>query len=115
MSAIVRNDIVIVITGRDKGKEGRVLRVLPKHDQLLVEGVNKKFKHLRKSNENPRGARIEKEAPIHSSNVMLKDPKTGKPTRVRFIIPKDAKGKRSRERVRVSVRSGEVLPKNVKK
>lgn len=68
---VKRNDEVIVIAGKDKGKRGRVLRVFPKEQRVLVEGVNKVKKHIRPNQAYPHGAIIEQEAPIHISNVML--------------------------------------------
>lgn len=68
---VKRNDEVIVLAGKDKGKRGRVLRVFPKEQRVLVEGVNKVKKHVRRSQQYPHGAIIEQEAPIHISNVML--------------------------------------------
>jgi large subunit ribosomal protein L24 len=101
-----RDDQVKVISGKDKGKTGRVLRVEPKKNRVFVEGLNIQKRHQR-----PRSIRdaqraeqvggvIEKEGPIHISNVMLVDPKTNKPTRVR-VERKDGR------RVRVAKKSGE--------
>src|SRR5438067_8564527 len=75
---------VMVIAGADKGKVGRVLRLLPDKDRVVVEGINRVWKHVRPSQRNPQGGRIQKDAPIHISNVMPLDPTTGKGTRVRF-------------------------------
>lgn len=79
---IKTGDKVIVITGKDKGKVGKVLKVLPEEEKVIVEGIKLVKKHLKPSQKYPEGGIIEKEAPIHISNVMLVDPKTGKPTRV---------------------------------
>ena len=81
---IKSGDTVIVITGADKGKTGRVLRVLTGKDRVVVEGINRVWKHVRPSQRNPQGGRIQKDAPIHISNVQPLDPSTGKGTRVRF-------------------------------
>src|SRR5579859_7569767 len=81
---IKRGDTVIVIAGADKGKTGKVLRVITDKDRVVVEGVNRVWKHVRPSQRNPQGGRIQKNAPIHISNVMPLDPTTGKGTRVRF-------------------------------
>ena len=81
---IKSGDTVIVITGADKGRTGRVLRVLTDKDRVVVEGVNRVWKHVRPNQRNPQGGRIQKDAPIHISNVMPVDPSTGKGTRVRF-------------------------------
>src|SRR5438045_8644395 len=75
---------VMVITGADKGKVGRVLRLLPDRDRVVVEGINRVWKHVRPNQRNPQGGRIQKDAPIHLSNVMPLDPTTGKGTRVKF-------------------------------
>src|SRR3954465_12955284 len=75
---------VMVVTGADKGKTGRVLRVLADRNRVVVEGINRVWKHVRPSQRNPQGGRIQKDAPIHLSNVMPLDPTTGKGTRVRF-------------------------------
>lgn len=71
MAAIKSNDNVEIICGDDRGKVGKVLRVLPDKNQVIVEGVNVVFKHLKRSPKHPQGGRIEKEAPIHRSNVRL--------------------------------------------
>jgi len=74
----------MVTTGADKGKTGRVLRVIPGKDRLVVEGINRVWKHVRPSQRNPQGGRIQKDAPIHVSNVLPLEPTSGKATRVRF-------------------------------
>ncbi len=74
----------MVIAGADKGKSGRVLRILTHRDRVVVEGINRVWKHVRPSQRAPQGGRIQKDAPIHISNVMPIDPSTGKATRVRF-------------------------------
>jgi large subunit ribosomal protein L24 len=84
---IRKDDIVEIITGDDKGKRGRVLNVLPKKGKIVVEGVNRVYKHLKPNRRNPQGGRLSKEMPINISNAMLIDPQTNKPTRVgvRFL------------------------------
>ena len=78
MSARIRKgDLVAVVTGDDKGKRGRVLTVLPERNRVVIEGVNLVFKHLRKSQQNPQGGRVRREAAIHVSNVMPIDPTNG--------------------------------------
>jgi large subunit ribosomal protein L24 len=85
MTARIRkDDTVIVIAGKDKGRTGRVLKVLTKEDRVLVEGVNMMKRHTKPDIANPNGGVIQKEAPLHASNVALRDPKTGKATRVGF-------------------------------
>jgi large subunit ribosomal protein L24 len=99
---IKSGDVVMVIAGADKGKTGRVLRVLGDRDRVVVEGINRVWKHVRPNQRNPQGGRIQKDAPIHLSNVMPVDPKTGKATRVKFAANGDKK-------VRVAVKSGAEL------
>ncbi len=98
---IKKGDNVIVLTGRDKGKTGTVLQVIPTEDRAIVEGVNTVQRHTRQSAKSEGGI-ITKPAPIHLSNIAIAD-KDGKATRVRFAIGAD--GKKSR----VAVRSGEVI------
>lgn len=93
---IRRDDQVEVITGEHKGQRGKVLRVMPKKGLVLVQGVNMVFRHIRPSRRNPQGGRLQKEAPLHISNVMPVDErKTGQRqgTRVRFSVERDATGK----------------------
>ena len=81
---IKSGDQVMVIAGADKGKSGRVLRVITDKRRVVVEGINRVWKHVRPSQRNPQGGRIQKDAPIHISNVMPLDPSTNKGTRVKF-------------------------------
>jgi large subunit ribosomal protein L24 len=74
----------MVIAGSDKGRTGRVLRILTGRDRVVVEGVNRVWKHVRPSQRNPQGGRIQKDAAIHISNVQPLDPTTGKGARVKF-------------------------------
>jgi large subunit ribosomal protein L24 len=100
---IKAEDDVVIVGGKDRGKRGKVLRVDPKNDRVFVEGLNMVKRHQRPQQAGTRGGQvggvIEKEAPIHVSNVMLADPKDGKPTRVRMEL---IDGKRHR----VAIRSG---------
>ncbi|MCG0313781.1 MAG: 50S ribosomal protein L24 [Calditerricola sp.] len=96
-------DLVMVIAGKDKGKKGRILKAFPKKQRVLVEGVNLIKKHVRPSPDNPQGGIITVEAPIHVSNVMPIDPKTGQPTRVGYKILENGK------KVRIAKKSGAVL------
>lgn len=110
MAKIKKGDLVVVITGRDKGKQGRVLEVLTETNRLVVEGVQRVTKHV-KAGQTNRGTRtggIETvEAPIHVSNVMLVDPETKKGTRVGFRTEQIERDGRARTvRVRVAKRSG---------
>ncbi|EKZ4578585.1 50S ribosomal protein L24 [Listeria monocytogenes] len=101
---VKKGDKVKVITGKDKGKSGKVLAAFPKKDRVLIEGINMVKKHTKPSNVNPQGGILNVEAPIHVSNVMLLDPKTGEPTRVGYEVKGDKK-------VRVAKISGEVIDK----
>ncbi len=85
MPHIRKDDIVYIRSGVDKGKTGKVLRVLPDQEKVLVEGMNIKMKHLKPTEQNRRGGRIQKSAPMHWSKVQLVDPKTGKGTRVKLV------------------------------
>ncbi len=98
---IKKGDQVIVTTGRDKGKQGEVLRAMPKTNKVVVQGVNMVKRHTRPSQTNAGGI-ISKEAPIDVSNVALIDPETGKATRVGFKIVDG-------EKVRVAKKSGKVI------
>ena len=99
---IKKGDKVVVLTGRDKGKEGEVLKVLPSENRLVVQGVNVVKRHTRPTQMSAGGI-VEKEAPLALSNVAHVDPKDGKPTRVGFKTLEDGK------KVRFAKRSGEVI------
>ena len=104
MSARLRKgDLVIVISGEEKGKTGKVSRVLAEAGTVIIEGIALRKRHMRPSPRNPQGGIIEREQPIFASKVMLVDPKSGKGTRVRFST--DKKGKTTR----IAVKSGEEL------
>ena len=100
---IKKDDEVVVIAGRDKGARGRVLKVLTDRDRVLVEGVNRVKRHQKPTPQVPQGGIVEKEAPIHVSNVMLLDTKADAGARVRMGVDKDGK------KVRISAKSGTVL------
>ncbi|MDR8394509.1 50S ribosomal protein L24 [Aliifodinibius sp. S!AR15-10] len=103
---VKKGDDVKVIAGNDKGKEGRVLAVFPKKDRVLVEGINMRVHHDKPSQQNPQGGRIEREAPVHISNVMVIDPNSGEPTRIgRKRIEEDGGGRW----VRYAKTSGEII------
>jgi len=105
---IRKNDNIIVIAGNAKGSTGKVLKVFPKKNRVIVEGVNLCKRHTKPSQSNQQGGIIEMEAPIEASNVMLIDPKTNEPTRIGSkIIIDDKTGKK--KIVRVSKTSGEML------
>lgn len=108
MAARIRkDDVVVVIAGDHKGARGKVLRVIPEKQRVVVEGVNRVYRHVRRSRQNPQGGRVQKEAPIHISNVMPLDPKADHGVRVRFQLQKDVRGKIvAKQRVGAGRRSG---------
>jgi len=99
---IKKGDRVVVLSGKDKGKTGEVTRSLPKEGRVIVAGVNVAVRHRKPSQANPQGGLERSEAPLHVSKVALEDPKSGKPTRVRFE-------ERDGKKVRVAARSGELI------
>jgi large subunit ribosomal protein L24 len=106
VKSVRKNDEVIVISGKDRGKTGRVLQVLPERNRVVVEGVNVIKRHTRPNpQKNIKGGIVEREGSIHASNVQPVDPETGKATRVGRKVLEDGR------RVRVSRRSGSVLDK----
>lgn len=92
---IRKDDTVEVISGDDKGKRGRVLRTIPSENKLVVEGINRAYKHMRPNRRNQQGGRLSKEMPIDVSNCALIDPQTNKPTRVHVVVHEDG----SKERI----------------
>ena len=98
---IKKGDTVVVRSGKDKGRTGTVVQVLPKDDKVIVGGVNIATRHRKPSQQNPQGGLDRFEAPMHISKVSVAD-KDGKPTRVRFE-------ERDGKKVRVAVKSGEVI------
>lgn len=98
-----KGDLVMVIAGNDRGRTGRVLKVMTDVEQVVVEGINRRHRHVRPTQANPQGGRVEKEMPIHISNIQPVSPSTNKPTRVRFETRKDG------AKVRVAVRGGDEL------
>ncbi len=108
MAARIRQgDTVVVISGKDKGKTGKVKRVLAEDGRVVIEGVNLVKRHMRPTPRNPSGGILEREQPIAASKVMPVDPKTGKGTRVRFETLENGK------KIRVAVKSGEEIPLTV--
>jgi large subunit ribosomal protein L24 len=103
---IRRGDRVRVIRGNHSGREGTVLRVEREKERVVIEGVNLRKRHMKPSQTNPEGGIVEFEAPVHVSNVMLLDPQTSEPTRVRSQVGADGR------RERVAVRSGRVIPRH---
>ena len=103
MLRIKKNDQVMVVTGKDKGKTGKVLRVFPGASRALVENLNRVKKAQRRTQQNQKGGITEIEAPIHLSNLMLIDKKTSKPSRFSSTVLKDG------AKMRVAKESGEVI------
>ncbi len=101
---ILRGDTVVVISGKDKGKKGKIMRVLREENRVVVEGINLVKRHQRPTPRNPSGGIVEREQAISASAVMPVDPKTGKGTRVRIKVLEGGK------KVRIAVKSGEELP-----
>jgi large subunit ribosomal protein L24 len=98
---IKKGDSVVILTGKDKGRKGTVLKVLPEENRVLVQGINVVHRHTRPSQANPQGGIIHKEASLHVSNVAIADA-SGKPTRVGFRIDGDKK-------VRIAKTTGDVI------
>lgn len=103
MQKIRKGDDVVVIAGKSKGTKGKVLRVIPANKRVLVAGVNVVTKHVKPTRQNQRGGIEKREAPIHISNVMIADPQSGEPTRVRIQTLEGGR------KVRVAVKSGEQI------
>ena len=101
-SKIKKGDRVVVLSGKDKGRTGEVVKAMPKDGKVLVSGINVHARHRKPSQTNPQGGIERKEAPLHVSNVAIADPKTGAPTRVRFE-------ERDGKKVRVAAKSGELI------
>ena len=99
---IKKGDQVIVLSGKDKGRTGEVVKSLPKDGKVVVSGVNVAVRHRKPTQLNPQGGLERKEAPLHVSKVAIADPKTGKATRVRFE-------ERDGKKVRVAAKSGELI------
>jgi large subunit ribosomal protein L24 len=102
---VTKGDTVRVMRGDDKGKEGKIVRVYPKTGRITIEGVNIVKKHRKARRENEQSGIIDMPAPVHASNVMLIDPKSGAPTRVRARIDEDG------TKERISVKSGDAIPR----
>ena len=98
-----KGDKVIVIAGKSKGASASIVRVLPKENMVVLDGVNLVKRHRRPSRQNRQGQIVDKPMPIHASNVMFVDPKSGKPTRIKIL--RDDKGSRTR----VAVKSGQTI------
>ncbi len=102
---VTKGDTVRVVRGDDKGKEGKIIRVYPKTGRVTIEGVNLVKKHRRARTAEEQSGIVEMAAPIHASNVMLLDPKSGDPTRTRRRIDEDG------TKERISVKSGDAIPR----
>ena len=105
---ITKNDNVMIIAGNDRGKTGKVLKVFPQKNRIIVEGINIRKRHTKPSQKNPQGGILEKEASINASNVMMLDPKSNEPTRLGAQIILDEKSGK-KKRARVSKLSGEMI------
>lgn len=103
MQRIRKDDTVVIVAGKDKGKSGKVLQVMPGSDRVVVEGINLVIKNIKPRRQHEKGQRLQMEAPIHLSNVQIADPKDGKPTRVGIKVLE------SGNRVRFARRSGEQI------
>ena len=101
-SKIKKGDHVIVLSGKDKGRTGEVVKAMPKDGKVIVSGINVHARHRKATQQAPQGGIERKEAPMHVSKVAIADPKTGEATRVRFET-KDGK------KVRIAVKSGELI------
>ena len=102
---IRKGDKVKILSGKDRGKTGKVIHVYPKASRALVEGVNMVKKHMRKSQQNPNGAVVQKELPVHISNLSLLDPTNSKTTRFRTLTAQDGSKQRSSARTKAVITS----------
>lgn len=102
------DDQVVVVAGKDKSVRGKVLRVDRENNKVVIEGVNRVYKHVRKSQRNPQGGRLSKEMPVDASNVMLVCPQTGEPTRVGVRYLDD--GSKERYSKRSGASMGQIAP-----
>ncbi len=105
MQRVQKGDEVVVIAGKNKGRRGAVLRVIPKTERVIVQGINIVTKHVKPTRDNPQGGIVKREAAIHISNVQLADPATGDPTRVRIQTLESGR------KVRVAAKSGQQIDK----
>ena len=96
-------DTVIVIAGKENGKKGKIIAAYPKKNRVVIEGINQVKRHTKPTQNNPQGGIVTKEAAIHVSNVMLVDPESGKPTRVKMVQQADG------TKVRTAVKSGKAI------
>lgn len=103
-----KEDLVLVLSGNHRGKKGRILKVFPRQERAVVEGLNMIKKHTRPSAKSPQGGIVEKEAPIHVSNLMVICPKCNQPTKIKHSVIVDETSKR-KNRVRVCKKCDEML------
>ena len=103
-----KGDKVVVIAGKSRGQTSTIVRVLPRENLVILDGVNLAKRHQRPSAQNRKGQIIERAMPMHASNVMLVDPKSGKPTRIK-IVRLPGEGGKGGARERVAVKSGQTL------
>ena len=101
-SKIKKGDKVVVLSGKDKGRTGEVVKAMPKEGKVIVSGINVHARHRKPTQLNPQGGIERKEAPLHVSKVAIADPKSGAPTRVRFE-------ERDGKKVRIAAKSGELI------
>lgn len=101
---IKKGDTVIVTSGKDKGKSASVLRAFPKKNMVLIEGINMSTRHMKANRRGSQGEIVSRPTPLNVANVALKDKKTGKPTRIAYVIEKGEKGMKKH---RVAKKSGE--------
>ena len=99
---IRKGDTVVILSGKDKGRTGEVTKAMPKEGKVIVSGINVHARHRKPTQQNPQGGIERKEAPMHISKVAIADPKSGKPTRIRFE-------ERDGKKVRVAAKSGELI------
>ena len=102
---IRKGDKVKILSGKDRGKMGKVLHVYPNKERALVEGINMVKKHVRKSQQNPNGAITQKELPIHISNLSLLDPTSSKPTRIKTLVAEDGSKQRASVKTKAVITS----------
>jgi large subunit ribosomal protein L24 len=102
---IRKGDKVKILAGKDRGKMGKVLHVYPKKSRALVEGINMVKKHARKSQQNPSGTILQKELPIHVSNLTLLDPVSSKPTRIQTLLAEDGSKQRVASKTKAVITS----------
>ena len=107
MTKLRKNDKVKIISGNNRGKEGKILKIYRSTNKVIVEGVNIIKRHTKPNKKNPQGGITQKEAPIQVSNVMLIDPKAGEPTRLGVQVIEEAEGKK--KRMRYGKKSGEII------